>query len=740
MPDSPNYVLGFGERLTEPIVSTTGGGPKEWPYTFEQARERILPMVEAGVEAIDNLPIAACPDDQSVARITLHPEFYARSYYPATFLEKTELRTVGSRPQTITPEKRSRGREPAKAVTTELFVAGARESFRQLSNVLSESKPTSTFSNNVRGIESFSAMVARDRIRSLRSDGESELPLEVVLHARENTFDSFIIAGFRDFLRELNLDLDTQTVFFSGGLCFLRLRATSIQAQKLAQYSFLRVVRQMPSLRINDPSSVVQLKSISLPRQDAVDSSLRVAIFDGGIRPTSPLVKWVTPIDAPNIGAADPEMVKHGEAVTSALLFGSIDNSATSRPPSRADHHRVLDDLSDQDPYQLFDVLERVKGILSSNNYDFINLSLGPQLAIDDDDVHAWTAVLDEYLSDGRTLATIAAGNTGDRPTDPVIQPWRVQVPADCVNALTVGAADRQGSTWAKSDYSSLGPGRSPGIVKPDLVVFGGSGLESFWTVNSIDGSTAQGTQGTSFAAPAALRCAIATRAHLGPVLTPLAIRTLLVHCTDPADHDLHEVGWGRISTEIADIILCPSASVRVIYQDEISPSQYRRIRLPLPQTGLKGKLTLTATFCFATEIDAGHPGNYTKSGLSIVFRPNKARFENVDSIHPKSESFFKLKEMYSTSQILRSDANKWETCLHSRINKMGRSLNEPVFDIHYHTRTESRVAVNANKIRYALVVTIHVPKVEDFYDQVTQTYRNLLQPLTPVIALPVQV
>jgi hypothetical protein len=34
--------------------------------------------------------------------------------------------------------------------------------------------------------------------------------------------------------------------------------------------------------------------------------------------------------------------------------------------------------------------------------------SLGPELPIDDDEVHAWTAVFDDYLSKGGCLATVA--------------------------------------------------------------------------------------------------------------------------------------------------------------------------------------------------------------------------------------------------------------------------------------------------------------------------------------------
>ena len=120
------------------------------------------------------------------------------------------------------------------------------------------------------------------------------------------------------------------------------------------------------------------------------------------------------------------------------MLFGSIDEAQAQRPLCGIDHHRVLDANSYTDPFELYEVLERVKSVLSQGNYEFFNLSLGPALAIDDDDVHAWTAVLDEHLSDGRSLATIAAGNTGAEPQDPVLQNWRIQVPSDCVNGLTV--------------------------------------------------------------------------------------------------------------------------------------------------------------------------------------------------------------------------------------------------------------------------------------------------------------
>ena len=348
-------------------------------------------------------------------------------------------------------------------------------------------------------------------------------------------------------------------------------------------------------------------------------------------------------------------------------------------------------------------------------------------------------AVLDEHLSDGRTLATIAAGNTGARPTDPVLQNWRVQVPADCVNGLTVGASDRRNGDWARAPYSSKGPGRSPGIVKPDLITFGGSDDEPFWVADPDTHGSVVPTAGTSYAAPAAMRAALSVRAHFGPVLSPLAIKALLVHSTEQGVQPRDETGWGRLPGDLEDLVICPDSCVRVVYQDEISAASYRRIPLPLPHDELTGKVHLTATFCFATAVDPEHPGNYTKSGLSIFFRPNQSNFISEDAIHAKTAPFFQPAKLYATEAQLRRDAHKWETCLHGRIAKMARSLDGPVFDIHYNARSESRADAKADKIRYALVVTVEAPQTRDLYDRVVRTYRARLQPLVPIIKVPVR-
>ena len=73
-----------------------------------------------------------------------------------------------------------------------------------------------------------------------------------------------------------------------------------------------------------------------------------------------------------------------------------------------------LDTDTAKDPQsELYPVLKRIKAILDKNTHDFMVLCLGPELPVEDDDVHPWTAVIDPYLAKGDRLMAIAAGNGG---------------------------------------------------------------------------------------------------------------------------------------------------------------------------------------------------------------------------------------------------------------------------------------------------------------------------------------
>lgn len=92
------------------------------------------------------------------------------------------------------------------------------------------------------------------------------------------------------------------------------------------------------------------------------------------------------------------------------------------------------------------------------------------------------------------------------------------------------------------------------------------------------------------------------------------------------------------------------------------------------------------------------------------------------------------------TEDQLRRDAWKWENCVHAEQTFRGKSLDNPVFDIHYNARIESHNDPREQEINYAFIITVEAPKINDMYDQVARKYATQLQALQPVIDIPVRV
>src|SRR5471030_809641 len=104
----PRFFLGHGERLTSRIPPPGGGQGTTPAYTFEYAIARLAPLVGGVARELDTLPAEACPEDQAVGVVTLHPQWVAKSYHPQQLLDEYALRQVGSRPTTIQPERWSK--------------------------------------------------------------------------------------------------------------------------------------------------------------------------------------------------------------------------------------------------------------------------------------------------------------------------------------------------------------------------------------------------------------------------------------------------------------------------------------------------------------------------------------------------------------------------------------------------------------------------------------------------------
>lgn len=733
------FLIGQGELLTYDIPPPPIVPSKVHPYTVAQAKEYLVPQMLNNALAMQLLPADACPEDVAVAKIDLHPAYIAKSFFPKELLRAADLTAIGSRTVRLKPRNDVRKKAPDVSDTTRLFVAGTRSAFARLPSIANELVEGSKLGMQLAEIEAFNPMLVEDRIRG--EIGGATHVFEVGLHLLPGSGPDTVRILFDQYARKLGFEVNHELQFPVGRMLFLAVFGAADAIPRLAQFTLVRTIRTMPVLRGVRPMTRGNPVSVgfTLPTTAALSDEPSVAILDGGLPDGNVVQRYVGRYLKSDNSASDiNDYNDHGLGVTSAFLFGPIEpGTVASRPFATVDHFRVLDVQSNKEnPYELYRTLGHIEDVLLSRQYQFINLSLGPNLSTDDGDVHAWTAVLDTVLSDGETLMTVAAGNNGE--ADVATGLHRIQVPADSVNVLSVGAANRTTSDWSRASYSAQGPGRSPGRRKPDVVAFGGSPKEYFHVPARGVNPQLVTTMGTSFAAPYVLRTAVGIRAVLGEAVHPLTIKALMIHAARN-DQNVHadEVGWGRIPADLNEIIICGDGEARILYQGMLRPGKYLRAPVPLPKTPLNGRVSLSATFCYASPVDVEDAAAYTKAGLTIAFRPHSEKTKKgAKSV--ATRPFFS-QQAFRTEQEQRSDLGKWETVLHASHQLLGSSLHEACFDIHYNARDGgANASTGSELIRYALVLTVRASKHADLHGEILASH-GLLKAIEPRISLPLR-
>ena len=731
-----NFLIGNGEILTKPVKVPSRGGPKNAPYTINEAREKLGDQLSDAQDFFTRLNEKAKPKQQVVAKMTLHPRYISKSDYPKEMLDALGLRAVGSKSEKITPQKWGIKKPPEFAITESYFIAGYEDNFYQWFKLL-EQNDISKQLEKIVTIERLSALTGSDKIKGKIT--ENQHTFEIVLH---NDHDADMVDFFIDYVNSVQGEIEFKRIRTVDGLTFVPVKVDSIEIiRKISDFSFVRVARGMPNLRPYTPlirGMDLTSPELILPNNSIIDTSTKAVIFDGGLENPEKLANWVRYIEPIGIGRPYSGYLNHGLAVTGAYLFGHINNSSSLPIPiSKVDHVRVLDDKSGQDDFEIIDVLDRISNHLGNNQYDLVNISLGPDISVEDDDITLWTATLDNIFSNGKTVATVAVGNNGER--DALSGLNRIQVPSDAVNVLSVGASDVTNNNWQRASYSAFGPGRCPGRTKPDLVAFGGSDYEPFEVLSLTHKGLGLSKQsGTSFAAPLTLRSIAGLRAVLGSGVSHLSLRGLMIHHSDRANYQLSEVGWGRAELEPMQLITSDDCEATVLYQGELVVGQHLRIPIPLQNLILKGEISIKATLVISPEVDIEFPGAYTRHGVEVVFRPNDTIF-TVDkdtgkkSEHPKSKPFFTNSDMFKSAEYInRDEGNKWEPTLKHEEKFNADKLSNPVFDVYYHYRESAKVAKSQKPIPYSLAITVRAVEVVDLYNQVIRNYAAILQPYKP--------
>ena len=572
-PDVARPLLLGGERLPVEVDRGGGGGDKFQPFTPAQAYGRLRPQIDVLQRAVRQLD-ARYRGHRVIVEAQLLSNYLAGTHFPKELVRQADLEFVGTRNAMGSWITRT-GTEPRPTKT--LLLSGSDDSVARLGTLINDhypSEPDSLWSNIIR-LDVIQLPPREHVVRRLPEhvrDG-ALVTWEAVLHPQSMSlrgdaqrWRQDMLAKWEALIRAVDGQINLDDCLVLDGLTFVPVALTTAMVDEVAQFNPLRCLRVMPTVRTSPPGPHRRVTDYELapPSPDERPrSGERIAIFDGGIDPTCPFVSpYVRQVDLTDEPPVDDD-VAHGAAVTTTALFGYPRRSpSVSRPYVAVDHFRVLplprivparagrpaDDID----RHLYWLIEQIAQEVRRGDYRLVNLSIGPRAAVDEDaEPNAWTATLDLLARECNVLFVTAAGNDGER--DQAAGLNRVQVPADMVNGLGVGAcAGREntpnGRLLDRCAYSSRGPGRWGARVRPAGLAFGGLLPESPFVALLPHGRVGL-VEGTSFAAPLVSHSLTELIAEFGAThATPAMLRAFAIHFAQRRSrrHEYDEHGYGR--------------------------------------------------------------------------------------------------------------------------------------------------------------------------------------------------
>lgn len=770
-------LLGGGERLELDVELGSGSGPKFHPHSVDEARQLLAPQLASLREGVESTPVEL-RGERVVFEAKVLPNYLANTYFPKALFEAAGLVPVGARGDIGTYETASK--PPEDRQTKVYLLAGDEQSITRMSEIVQsptdlEGVPPSA-RDSLRRFDVIRLPTVDEVLRSPADLPSGEMiTWEAVINptvdlsgAVSEREQQAVMAKWVDWVYRLGGEVALDYTRVVKGLTFVPVRLSSDAGPQAARFNPLRTLRPMPKVK-QMPVSPLRIVTSSdkvpePPPGDGPRTNVRVAAFDAGVDDSLPhLDPFVNAIEV-TPEPEDPDHVAHGTMVAGAILFGAIEPDDSLRTPDVGlDLFRVSPpppEPNGQFDVDLYWILDRIAEVVTSHDYPLVNLSLGPALSIEDDDEpHAWTARLDELTEQTGTLFVAATGNNGEADADSGLN--RLQVPADIVNGIGVGACDCRSpvAPWRRAPYSAVGPGRPGGRVQPVGLAFGGVKTNPFHGIAA--GPSVGEAYGTSFAAPTASHGLASLTALLGQnTAPPSVLRAFAVHYAEPTEDDLSadEGGFGRFAERYDDVFSLAENEVTVLYRNTIARNQSVSLPLTLPpRLVLQGDVKLRWTITFTAPTDPTDAVDYTLAGLEVSLRPHSRiySFKDPDKdgyeklhIDNDSERVAELLRAGATlpalpvtvsasrfkNEALRREEGKWETTLHYARGMKALSLHDPKLTVSYLAR-EGGALTSAEPLDFAMLVSISAPDGVQLYDAVRQAY-PILTPLTTQLPL----
>ena len=377
-----------GERLrVEAHRIPGGGGSKYEPQTAPEARQFLLPLLDAAIEQTNSLPLPLRSASRLYVETTLLPNYLEVSHSPDALWEWIGAVPVGSR--IVSGEyrtKNKREQRPTRCVVLAVSNDGL-PAFRELMNSTERDRSERSAFREIRKL-SHVGLPEVDNVLLVdldaAEDDESEIAWEAVLHpsvsstGRPAPIEPNTLAKWYDLVESRSGRVFRDYERTVQALTFVPVVIAAREVEHLAQFNPLRAMRPMPTMR---PMPQVGMRSgspIAAPPSAAQPSTTpRVGVFDGGLQSDSSSCSYfgfneisLTPVSPTTDG------LQHGCAVTGAVLYGIVTGSTPLvRLPIPVDSLRIHPPPNEHPATDMYWALDQIVQEVRHRDYNIVNLS-----------------------------------------------------------------------------------------------------------------------------------------------------------------------------------------------------------------------------------------------------------------------------------------------------------------------------------------------------------------------------
>ncbi|KGM95821.1 hypothetical protein Z968_08220 [Clostridium novyi A str. 4552] len=719
-------ILANGEKLAREISKGKSGGPKKLPYTYEEAKKRIINDInDISNEIQEHKELYL--ENEIIINIRMAENFIAKSYIPSIFNKKESMEFVGAR---IYNRKVVENKEIKSKL---YFVKCSKDNLDWFMNDLNIDNFNKTQIKQLRSIEKIDVLSAEEKALGF-DEKKDEYEVEIVLHPLR--YDKKIaLTRLSDYLEEGSIVKE-----YENGPVFILAKIKQENLLNISKYNFLRTVHPMREIKLPKLRTVEGSDLPQIPQAKEISNKIKIGVFDGGVNEKNLYLKPY--LKNHDLSSLPPKIdtLQHGNAVCGAVLYGEMNKYKNKEqlPPPKCivESFRVLPEKN------LYAVIENIENVVNSrSDIDIYNISFGPRGPILDDQINRFTYSLDKLALKNKIFC-IAVGNDGN-----VMKPFnRIQSPSDAVNCIGVGAYSKFDGKIYRAEYSCIGEGREGAKLKPDLLAFGGDERNLFQAI-SLDGTSRLMTAGTSFSSPI-VAGKVGEITQVSEELDPIMARTLLIHSAHKELGNAEEEGFGILEDNVENIIKCSENKVTILYKGFIIPSRCIKLPIPLPDiSNQSGNINFSWTICTLTDVSILDSDLYTNTCIEETFYPNS----NVFSFTKRGEKAVKVdvinqpelvKELellgYKKSknpvgdtvkrrnELQRRLDYKWDTISRKAKGKKIDGVNDPFLIISALSRDEGDLM----KVRFSVAITVEMKKYKgNMYADILNKY-DVLAPI----------